>query len=490
MIRDLATDQSLRGLTTGVDNALHGGAVQVSDARRSGQIPSTWCPTRWTRSIAGQPASFSWRVLAQRKPAEKNELRGFIEVRPVLDYKALEPGHAAIAAIRAAAAEIAPQYQATVRLTGPVPMADEEFATLKENAELNGIITLGIVLFILWLALRSKRLILAVFINLFVGLSLTAALGLLMVGAFNLISVSFAVLFVGIGVDFGIQYAVRYRHERHELDDLSGSIRNAGKYVGAPLTLAAGATAAGFLSFLPTAYRGVSELGLIAGCGMLIAFATSITLLPALIRVLNPPGEPEALGYKSLAPVDAFMERNRVPIIVTTAVLVVAGLPLLYWLRFDFNPVNLRSPTVESVATYLELSREPESNTNTIGVLAPSLKEADAVGARLAKVPEVSRVMTLSSFVPEGQNEKLPLIRTVQKNLSSALDPKEAADPPTDKDNVEAFNETAAQLNKFAASQPGQGADASRRLADRALDRRKGRSGVAHARRSRCSCRH
>ena len=50
-----------------------------------------------------------------------------------------------------------------------------------------------------------------------------------------------------------------------------------------PLTLAAGATAAGFLSFLPTDYRGVSELGLIAGVGMLIAFATSITVLPALI---------------------------------------------------------------------------------------------------------------------------------------------------------------------------------------------------------------
>ncbi len=464
MIRDLATDQSLRGLTTGVDNALmavRSKYLTLDDLATSFNMVSDTLD----KIIAGQPASFSWRVLAQRKPAEKNELRGFIEVRPVLDYKALEPGHAAIAAIRAAAAEVAPQYQATVRLTGPVPMADEEFATLKENAELNGIITLGIVLFILWLALRSKRLILAVFINLFVGLSLTAAWGLFMVGAFNLISVSFAVLFVGIGVDFGIQYAVRYRHERHELDDLPGSIRDAGKYVGAPLTLAAGATAAGFLSFLPTAYRGVSELGLIAGCGMLIAFATSITLLPALIRVLNPPGEPEALGYKSLAPVDSFMERNRVPIIVTTAVLVVAGLPLLYWLRFDFNPVNLRSPTVESVATYLELSREPESNTNTIGVLAPSLKEADVVGARLLKVPEVSRVMTLSSFVPEGQNDKLPLIRTVQKNLSSALDPKEAADPPTDKDNVEAFNETAAQLNKFAASQPGQGADASRRLA-------------------------
>jgi hypothetical protein len=464
MIRDLATDQSLRGLTSGVDNALlavRSKYLALDDLANSFNMVFDTLD----KVIAGQPASFSWRVLAERKPAEPKDLRGFIEVRPVLDYGALEPGHSAIQAIRATAAEIAPQYQALVRLTGPVPMADEEFATLKENAELNGLITLGVVLFILWLALRSGRLILAVFINLVVGLALTAAFGLWMVGAFNLISVSFAVLFVGIGVDFGIQYAVRYRHERHEYDDIAGAIRHAGRYVGAPLTLAAGATAAGFLSFLPTAYRGISELGLIAGCGMLFAYATSITLLPALIRVLNPPGEPEPLGYSALAPVDAFLERNRVPIIATTAIVVLAGLPLLIWLRFDFNPVNLRSPKVESVATYLELSRDPESNTNTIGVLAPSLKEADVIAARLAKLPEVSRVMTLSSFVPDRQNEKLALIRATRKNLATALDPKEATDPPTDAENLEAFNDSAQQLNKFAANQKGEGADAARRLA-------------------------
>jgi hopanoid biosynthesis associated RND transporter like protein HpnN len=258
---------------------------------------------------------------------------------------------------------------------------------------------------------------------------------------------------------------VRYRHERHELDDIAGAIHNAGSYVGSPLTLAAGATAAGFLSFLPTDYRGISELGLIAGCGMLFAFATSITLLPALIRVFNPPGEPEALGYKALAPVDSFLERNRVPVIVGTAVAVVVALPLLYWLRFDFNPVNLRSTAVESVATYLELNRDPESNTNTIAVLAPSLDKADSLAERLKKLPEVSRVMTLSSFVPEQQSKKLPLIREAQKVLGPALNPKEPMDAPSDEENVDAFKDTAEQLNKFAGNQSGPGADASRRLA-------------------------
>ena len=93
-------------------------------------------------------------------------------------------------------------------------------------------------------------------------------------------------------------------------DDLAARYQAGRQLRGAPLTLAAGATAAGFLSFLPTHYRGVSELGLIAGFGMIIAFVTSVTLLPALIRLLNPPGEPEELGFSSLAPVDEFLERQ------------------------------------------------------------------------------------------------------------------------------------------------------------------------------------
>ena len=86
-----------------------------------------------------------------------------------------------------------------MRLTGPVPMNDDQFATIKENAALNAVITIAVVLFIMWLALRWWQIILAVFISLAVGLSITAALGILMVGAFNLISVYFAVLFVGLG---------------------------------------------------------------------------------------------------------------------------------------------------------------------------------------------------------------------------------------------------------------------------------------------------
>ena len=464
LIRDLATDLSLRGLVAGIEDvllSLKSEHTNLDDFTR----PFDMASDTLDNVIAGRPASFSWRVLTKGKPAQPSELRGIIEVRPVLDYSAIEAGHAASQAIRATAAEIASKYQATVRLTGPVAMEDEELATIKEGALLNGLITVVIVLFILWLALRSGRLIVAVFINLFIGLAMTAALGLMMVGALNLISVYFAVLFVGIGVDFGIQYSVRYRAERHELGDLRAAILVAGKHVGSPLTLAAGATAAGFLSFLPTDYRGVSELGLIAGFGMLIAFATSVTILPALIRLLNPPGEPHELGFSALAPVDEFLERRRIPIIVGTVVVVIAGLPLLYWLHFDFNPINLRSPQAESIATYLELSRDPDANTDAIQVMAPTLKEALVISEKVAKLPSVSHVMTLPTFIPVRQAEKLPIIRNVTKALSGAFDPKNLQEPPTDQENVEALNEGADRLNEAAGDGKGVGAVASKRLA-------------------------
>ena len=168
-----------------------------------------------------------------------------------------------------------------------------------------------------------------------------------------------------------------------------------------PLTLAAATTAAGFFSFLPTAYGGFSELGEIAGVGMIVAYLTSITLLPALLKVLNPPGEKEPVGYRALAPIDRFTERHRIPIIIGTVAIVLAGLPLLYFLQFDFNPMNLRNPKTESIATYLDLRRDPATGASAIDVLAPSLAAAREMATRLAKVPEVSRVMTLETFIPE-----------------------------------------------------------------------------------------
>jgi uncharacterized protein len=466
LVQVLAGDPSLRG----VIQVLQFGLLGV----QGGEL--TLDQTAWPMNLAagaiekvnaGQKASFSWHELVEGRTATPDEKLRFLQIQATLDYSELEPGKRATDAIRQAAGDldIAAKYQARLRLTGPVPMNDEEFATIKENAALNATVTISVVLVILWLALRWLRIISAVFICLVVGLSITAALGMLMVGTLNLISVYFAVLFVGLGVDFGLQFSVRYRAERYEIDNLREALLQAGRRAGAPLTLAAMATAAGFFSFIPTVYKGVSELGQIAGVGMLIAFTTSITLLPALLSLFKPPSESKQLGYSALAPVDLFLARHRVAILIVTAAIVVSGLPLLYWLRFDFNPINLQSPKTEAVATYLELKNDPESGANDIQVLEPSLTEADQVAAKLRALPQVARVLTLSSFIPDDQQQKLPIIQAAAKTLLPVLNPPAASPPPTDAQNVSMMNSTIDFLNRLAGNGSGAGAVAARRLA-------------------------
>src|SRR5262252_10544116 len=212
LVQVLAGDPSLRG----VIQTLQFGLLGV----QGGQIAldaMTWPLTQAADTIekvnAGQPTNFSWYALVQGHPPTSGDLLRFLEIRAVLDYSELEPGRRATDAVRQAAVDldIAGKYQAQLRLPGSVPMADEEFSTIKENAELNATVTITIVLFILWLALRWVRIILAVFVCVAVGLAMTAAVGMPLVGTLNLISVCFAVLFVGLGVDFGIQFSVRYR---------------------------------------------------------------------------------------------------------------------------------------------------------------------------------------------------------------------------------------------------------------------------------------
>jgi uncharacterized protein len=465
LIQTLAQDSNLRGLTTALNYGLIGARMnQYTLDDLSGTLNKV--SDMLDEAITGRPASFSWRAMLNGRPPTPDERRRFVEIRPVLDYAALMPGKVATDAIRQAAIDldIGANYDAKLRLTGPVAIADEEYATLEEAAFVNTTVTIVVVLTILWLALRSWQIILAVFVSLIVGLSITAAIGLAMVGALNLISVAFAVLFIGLGVDFGIQFSVRYRAERHEVDNLHQALVNTASHVGAPLTLAAAATAAGFLSFLPTDYKGLSELGLLAGLGMIIAFLTSITLIPALLTVLRPPGEPKELGFKKLASADRFMERHRIPVIIGTGLVVAAGLPLLYWLQFDFNPLNLRSAKVESVATFLELRSDPAIGASSIYVLAPKKEAAKA--DEPTKLPEVSSVKTIESFIPDDQQPKLAAIRQLGTVLDPVLRPDTNKKPPTDADNVAALKAAVDGLKQSAGTQTGRGATVAKRLAD------------------------
>jgi uncharacterized protein len=197
---------------------------------------------------------------------------------------------------------------------------------------------------------------------------------------------------------------------------------------------------------------------------MFIAFFTSITVLPALLAIFKPPAEAEPVGYQFLAPVDEFMARHRYAIVIGTLGVALAGTPLLAHLHFDFNPINLRSPNVESVATLLDLMKDPATDTNTIDVLAPSIEESRKLAARLSALPEVAQVVTIESFVPTDQDQKLPIIQRAAAAFAPILDPSRALEPPTDAEDIEALNKAADGFATTADDLKGKGADDARRL--------------------------
>lgn len=462
VLQSLAQDPTLRGLST----------VMLDNQKRTAPSPRATAMylsglDEFSRAfdaiLKGEKTKVDWQKLlaggeSSPNPQSDNPMdqkRRLVLIKPVIDFSALAPGAEAIELVRksAAALNLSKDNGINLRLTGQVPLADDEFSTLSENMALNTSVTLGLVTLILFLALRSPKLIFAVLATLIVGLVLTAGAGVLLIGRFNLISVAFAALFIGLGVDFGIQFATRYREERHGDNDLERALLSATRNIGGSLTLAAVSLLAGFFCFLPTSFLGVSELGLIAGVGMIIAYVATLTFLPALIKLLRPKPEHVPIYTASLAAVDHWILQHRKLVLGATAAVVAAGTPFLLHLTFDSNPMNLRDQKIESVATFLDLSKDPQTAPNKIEVLTPSIEAARDLAKKIAALPEVDHVHSIDTLIPSDQDTKLALITRAKTALAGALNPT-SKPTPSDAETIKALTTTSKALRRAGGKTP------------------------------------
>jgi hopanoid biosynthesis associated RND transporter like protein HpnN len=464
----LAGDPSLRGIAGALDTMLTG--VRRGDAKLADiDKPIASLADALDMQTRGQPAFFSWQALlaGDGKGAFAAPKRRLILAIPVLDYGSLMPGEPASDAVRtyAKALNLDAAHGARVRLTGSVPLSDEEFASLADHAWLVGVSMILFMVVTLRLAVRSWRIVGAILGTTIAGLVVTAAIGLGVVGRFNLISVAFIPLFVGLGVDFGIQLGVRFQAERLDHEDRAQAMTAAAVALAGPLLLAAGAVCLGFFAFLPTDYVGIAELGVIAGIGMAIALISAVTLLPALLMLLKPGAPLVEFGDPKLAWLDDVLLRKRTLVLQLFGLSMLLSIASLFWVRFDFNPLHLRNPTFEAMATLSELMADPDRDPNTIDILAPNLPAAQALAAKLATLPEVGHAITAASFVPDDQAPKLAAIGNAQALLDFSLNPFAPALPANDADTIAALRHTAQGLRQAAAGQDKPSADA-RRLAD------------------------
>ncbi|HTL92118.1 MAG TPA: MMPL family transporter, partial [Steroidobacteraceae bacterium] len=464
----MASDPSLRGLANTLSliaKGVNSGETSVQDLRTPLRILADALEGLTT----GHRPFFSWRTLITGSEPDERELRHIVLVDPRLDFTQLQPGKLPIDAIRSVAQrlQLDQAHGLRVRLTGPVPLQDEEFATLAQRAGLIAVLASAAIILMLWFAVRSALLIAAILATTLVGLLTATALGLALFQRYNVISVAFIPLFVGMGMDLGIQFSVRYRTERASGEEVGPALIATGRTMGKSLTLAAAAIGAGFLAFTPTAYYGVSQLGVIAGLGMFTALGLNLTLLPALIALTRAPGVPLRPGTR-LAMIDDYVLGHRVLVVGSGAAAALICAALLPLVRFDFNPIHLRSATVGSVATLVDLMHDPDRSPNTLEVIRPSLAAADELAAVFRRNPTVHSARTLSSFIPADQAQKIALIADTANLVDFTLNPLEVATPPTDAELSDSLQRAAGKLRQISTQDPALRADTQRLAA--ALD--------------------
>lgn len=422
LLGGLAADPSARGLL-GVLTLLAEGVRRGEVA--AGQVePVLALVTDTARSVvAGRPRPLSLQgLMAGGSP----DTRRLVLIRPRLDHASLVPGEAASRALRAAAAGLPAQ----VRLTGAVALTDDNFRSVAQGVAPMLLLSLALVAALLLLAVGSIRIAAAIGATLVAGLVFTSAFAALAVGVLNPLSVAFVVLFLGLAVDFGIQFAVRFRDDHYRLGDADSAMALCAAKVSRPLLVVAAAMALGFVSFLPTDYVGVSQLGLIAGGGMVIGIGLTLTLLPALLGLMPPPPPRAAPGFAVLAPLEGRLRRHAVSVLAGMVVLAAVLGGAATGLRLDFDPLLLQDARAESVATFRDLAADPATSPHVVQALTAGPAAAEALAARLGGRADVAFALTLSSFIPTGQAEKLAVIADLDRLLGPSLHPAVVAPPP------------------------------------------------------------
>jgi uncharacterized protein len=432
LLGPLAADPSARGLLNGV--SLMAAGVRIQHADLTPYKPALDQLRKVLDNAAdGHPTPLSWQSLLGSDITQQADNVTFVLSHPVLEEDSLEPGRAATRAMERIRDNLPDVKSGRVRIdyTGPVALADVQFGALTKGIVWSTIGSLLLLALWLYLAMHSFRRIVPILITLLVGFALTIGFAALAIGTLNVISVAFAVLFVGLAVDFGIQFAVRMREMRMLHPDINVAIAECARVSGSQIAVAAAATACGFLAFSPTSFVGVAELGTIAGVGMGIALVCTLSLLPALFSLFKPQRQTQELSLAFGPKMDVALHHHYKPVLIVFTLLGVIGLYAAIRMPFDANPLNTQDQTSEPMRTLRSLADNPITNPFNINIMVPDLATARTLTDKLEKLPEVSQVISAATFVPPDQEASLDQLNQAQVLMLPSLNVDPSAPPIT-----------------------------------------------------------
>ncbi|MDQ6960683.1 MAG: MMPL family transporter, partial [Mariprofundaceae bacterium] len=409
----------------------------------------------------------SWEEMMQDEGKTSDQRQQFILLHPNMDFGKLLAAKPAMQAICTATNDLHldAEHGLKVRLTGSVPLAYDELISVSHGAKTAAILALILVGIVLTVGLGSFRLVAATLICLLVGLSLTAAFAAFAIGHLNLISVAFAVLYIGLGVDYAIHLCLRYRELKEMGITPETALWQSVQDVGSSLVLCAITTAVGFYCFVPTAYTGISELGIISGTGMFISLAATLTLLPSILCAW-PQKNNGALTTDNVRTLPQgfvmfirYFDQHKRIIRATVLLIGIGAISMLPRLTFDYNPINLRDQHSESVITYKDLVARHTISPSSIMVMTRNADKARKMEQSIGKLQSVDKVISIFDFIPQGQDNKLDLIDDMSLILGPGASGSTDA-PPTIPERVAAMRKLDDSLTEYLHAIPAGKANA------------------------------
>lgn len=339
----------------------------------------------------------------------------------------------------------------TVQVGGEIALAYEEIKAAQQGVATAGALSFVLLAFVLFVGIRSARIIIATIALVMIGVVWTSAWAMLAVGEFNTLSLVFLAMFFGLGVDFSIHYCLRYEEALSRGDDNVTALVRAASSVGGAIVLCSITTAIGFLGFVFTDYAGLADLGIISAGGIVVAAALTFLFLPAFFVTFGAPRRLRAVDVPSVDRWVKAMVRSRSIALPALLVLSAGAVYIDRHAYFDFSVLALRDPGSQSMQTLRLLNEEGIVTDYSLAVLADS-PARDASLDRIAALPVVKEVRSPEGFLPEDQDEKLDVIADISIMLDSALNPVRTHERLSDSERLAVLRDLVALIGANPSS--------------------------------------
>ncbi len=301
-------------------------------------------------------------------------------------------------------------------VTGQEALNDDEMQTaMADMTNATWLSMLGVML-VMVLFFRGFRHPLIISISLAVGLCWTFGWTAVFIGHLNILSIVFAPMLCGLGVDYGIHWFARFEEERDLLEGTrSAVIKRVMDKSGPGIMLAGLSTAFSFLPFILTGFRGLMELGMITGMGILFIILADFTVLPALSHYLavEKPHSGRSATRENNRYLLRLDPRGVRAIIAAALILSIVGFISASRVQFDLNPLRLQPKNSESVYWEKVLVENSDRSIISAAVLTNSPEEAKTESAKFRALRTVTDVDNVFSLIPENQEEKIPVLRSI-----------------------------------------------------------------------------